>query len=96
MICGQKGYGIIMKRLIAAIIISIISLCSFTACGMVKDAADGAEEMMTDAADGAGEMMTDVSKGVSRAASDVMDNNNGHVDDNDGIIGNDDKENTND
>jgi hypothetical protein len=87
---------IILKRLIAAIIISIISIFSFTACGMVKDAADGAEEMMTDAANGAEEMMTDASKGVSEAVSDVVDDNNGRVDDNDGIIGNDDKENTND
>lgn len=76
---------IILKKLITIAAISIIALFSFSGCGMIQDAADSATEMVTDASDA-----------VSEAGSDIAGNTNGKVDDNDGIIGNDDKENTND
>lgn len=74
-----------MKKLITAVIISIIAAVSFTGCSMVKDAADGAEQVVTDAADMA-----------SEAVSKVEDNTNGEVKDDDGIIDNDDTEKNND
>lgn len=73
-----------MKKLIAAIIISIVSVLSFAGCGMVQDAADEMTEMVTDASDA-----------VSEAASGIAGNDDGEVDDDDGIIDNDDNENTN-
>lgn len=76
---------IILKKLITIAVISIIALFSFGGCGMVQDVADDATEMVTDVSDAA-----------SEAGSDIADNNDGDVDDDDGIIGNDDKENTND
>lgn len=76
---------IILKRLITAVIISIIAAMSFSGCSMVKDAAGDAEQAVTDAADMA-----------SEAVSKVEDNTNGAVNDNDGIIDNDDNEKNND
>ena len=76
---------IILKKLITAVIISIIAAMSFTGCSMVKDAADDAEQVITEAEDMA-----------SEAVSEIEDNNNGAVDDNDGIIDNDDKEKNDD
>ncbi len=83
---------IILKKLITAVIISVIAILSFTGCGLAQDAADGAGEMVSDAADGAEDMASDAADVASDFASDVADNTDGVVDDDDGIIDNEDNE----
>ncbi|MCR5653521.1 MAG: hypothetical protein K6F88_06940 [Ruminococcus sp.] len=59
-----------MKKLIAVIMISIISLFSFAGCGNVGDAAKEA-----------GDLVTDASESMSEAAKDMMDNTDGDIND---------------
>lgn len=60
-----------MKRLIAIMMIAIVSMFSFAGCGEADNAAREA-----------GELVTDASESVSKAASDMMDNTDGDIDDN--------------
>ena len=62
-----------MKKLIAIIMIAIISLFSFTGCG----------ENTENAASEAGELVTDASESMSSAVSDMMDNTDGDINDTD-------------
>ena len=57
-----------MKKILAIILIAIVSLFSFAGCGNVGDAASEAEKVVTDA-----------SESVSKAASDMMDNTDGDI-----------------
>ena len=59
-----------MKKILAIILLAIISLFSFVGCGNVDDAAKEAEGLVTDA-----------SESVSKAADDMMNNTNGDVSD---------------
>ncbi len=67
-----------MKKIISviAVIIIVLSVFTFTGCGAAKQAVDTAGEVVTDIADGA-----------SKAVSDMEDNTDGDVKDDDGIIG---------
>ncbi len=66
-----------IKKILSAItvIIIILSVFTFAGCGAAKQAADTAGEVVTDIADGA-----------SKAVSDMENNTDGDVKDDDGFI----------
>ena len=72
-----------MKKIFALISVLMFSLSALTGCGAVKETVDNVTEAMTDA-----------SEMISEAAGQMDETGQGDVTDDDGVIGDDDNDNT--